>query len=48
MSISLNFGGSVELSHNMLYMHGLSKECNSGVAEYINMEFSENERERIS
>ena len=44
MSLLRNVEGSVELNHNMLCVYGLSKGCNSGMTEYINLEFSGNDK----
>ena len=45
MSLSVNAEESVELNQNMLCVYGLSKGCNSGMTQYINIEFSENDKE---
>ena len=48
MSLSGNVEGSVELNQNMLCEYGLSKGRNSGMTEYINLEFQEMIREMIN
>jgi hypothetical protein len=42
MSFPGKVEGSVELNHNLLCVYMLSKGCNSGMTEYINLEFSGN------
>ena len=37
MRLSENVEGNVELNQNTLCVYGLSKECNTGIAEYINL-----------
>ena len=44
MSLSGNVEGSVELNYNMLCIYGLSKGCDSGMTEYINLELSGNDK----
>ena len=43
MSFSGNVGGRIEPNHHMLCVYGLSKGCNPGMTEYINLEFSNDE-----
>ena len=44
MSLSGNVDGSVELNQNILCVYELSKRCNSGRTEYINLELSGNDK----
>jgi len=45
VSLSENVEGSVELNQNMLCVYGLSKGCNTGITEYVNLENSGNDKE---
>ena len=38
MRLLENVAESVELNQNTLCIHGLSKGCNTGITEYINLE----------
>ena len=44
MNLSVNAEGSVELNDCMLCVHGLLKGSISGMAEYINLEYSGNNK----
>ena len=48
VSLSDKVEASVELNQNILCVFGLSKGCNSGTTEYINLELSENDKGRWS
>jgi hypothetical protein len=42
--LSESFEGSVELNENTLCVYGLSKGCNTGITEYINLKNSGNNK----
>ena len=44
MSLSLTVEGIVELSQNILFVYELSKRCNLGMTEYIDLEPSGNNK----
>ena len=48
MNLSENIEWSVELNQNTLCTYGLSKGCNSGMTEYINLNFKEMRRDMIN
>ena len=44
MNLSVNVEGIFELNHCILCLYGLLKGCSSGMTEYINLEFSGNDK----